>query len=102
MYASTSCFVIRPPAPDPFTFDRSILFSRAILRTSGEIGPTGSAAAGADAGEAGGTAGPGAAPPAAGAVSSTCSAATVGWMISCDGVSGCGAAFGGAAADAGF
>ena len=71
MYASTSCFVIRPPAPDPFTFDRSRLFSRAILRTSGEIGPTGSVG-GAGAGAAVGAAGSGAVPPAAGAVSSTC------------------------------
>jgi hypothetical protein len=38
--ASTSCLVMRPPAPVPFTFlARSRLFSRAIRRTSGEKGP---------------------------------------------------------------
>ena len=68
MWLSTSCFVIRPPAPVPFTFARSILFSRAILRTSGESGPAascdassvaGGAAAAAGAGS-GSTTGPGA------------------------------------------
>jgi hypothetical protein len=38
-YASRSCLVIRPPTPVPFTRFRSILFSRAILRTNGESGP---------------------------------------------------------------
>src|SRR3954447_25868232 len=37
--ASTSCLVIRPPTPVPRTCERSILYSRAILRTSGESGP---------------------------------------------------------------
>src|SRR5690242_19617795 len=41
MYASRSCFVIRPPAPVPFTCRRSMLYSRAILRTSGDNGPAG-------------------------------------------------------------
>src|SRR6266513_3031569 len=35
-WASRSCLVMRPPAPVPDTRVRSILFSRAILRTSGE------------------------------------------------------------------
>ena len=76
MWLSTSCFVIRPPAPVPFTFARSILFSRAILRTSGESGPAascdassvaGGAAAAAGAGS-GSTTGPGAEVGGAGAV----------------------------------
>src|ERR1017187_9580422 len=50
--ASTSCLVIRPPAPVPLTWVRSRLRSRAILRTSGESGPAGSLPAGS-AGSAG-------------------------------------------------
>ena len=34
--ASRSCLVMRPPAPVPFTWLRSMLYSRAILRTSGD------------------------------------------------------------------
>src|SRR6185295_4896938 len=41
-YDSTSCFVMRPPAPVPFTRLRSTLLSRAIRRTSGDSGPAGS------------------------------------------------------------
>ena len=64
---STSCFVIRPPAPVPFNLPRSMLFSRAILRTKGESGPAGSAEASSAAATgcaacagSGSTAGPGA------------------------------------------
>src|ERR1017187_5776894 len=54
---------MRPPAPVPLTRLRSILFSRAILRTSGESGPDGSAAgsaAGSSAGVVSGSTGGGA------------------------------------------
>src|ERR1017187_428795 len=44
---------MRPPAPVPLTRLRSILFSRAILRTSGESGPDGSAAGSAAGSSAG-------------------------------------------------
>src|SRR5579884_1129070 len=50
MYASTSCLVMRPPAPVPLTCERSMLYSRAILRTSGESGPRSSSACGCAAG----------------------------------------------------
>ncbi len=77
MLLSTSCFVMRPPAPVPFTFPKSILFSRAILRTNGESGPAGSDDASSVAGGAGAatcagsgsTAGPGAEVGGAGAAS---------------------------------
>ena len=36
MYASRSCLVMRPPAPVPRTCFRSMPYSRAILRTSGD------------------------------------------------------------------
>src|ERR1039458_8893876 len=49
---------MRPPAPVPLTRLRSILFSRAILRTSGESGPDASAA-GSSAGCASGSTGGG-------------------------------------------
>src|SRR5271165_3973509 len=62
--ASTSCLVIRPPAPVPFTFARSMLYSRAILRTSGDSGPRSSsppdATGGAVVGGGGGACGAGA------------------------------------------
>src|ERR1017187_4412335 len=54
---------MRPPAPVPFTRLRSMLFSRAIFRTSGESGPDTSAAgsaAGSSAGLASGSTGGGA------------------------------------------
>ena len=53
------CLVIRPPIPVPLTCARSILFSRAIFRTSGESGPAVSStiAASAAAGGADGAAG---------------------------------------------
>src|ERR1035438_1327285 len=51
--ASTSCLVMRPPAPVPLTRLRSILFSRAIFRTSGESGPDTSAAGSSAGGESG-------------------------------------------------
>ena len=38
-YDSRSCLVIRSPAPVPLIRLKSMLFSRAILRTSGESGP---------------------------------------------------------------
>src|SRR5580704_13599432 len=44
MYASRSCLVMRPPAPLPLTWRRSIPYSRAILRTSGDKGPAGDSA----------------------------------------------------------
>src|ERR1035438_461340 len=42
MWPSRSCFVMRPPAPVPFTLLRSTEYSRAMRRTSGESGPAGS------------------------------------------------------------
>src|ERR1019366_5338642 len=57
VYASTSCLVIRPPAPVPFTCARSRLSSRAILRTKGESGPAGSLPAGSGGGAGAATAG---------------------------------------------
>src|SRR5205085_771230 len=57
MYASTYCFVIRPPAPVPRTCFRSMLYSRAILRTSGERGPGPSSAAGGGGGAGAGAPG---------------------------------------------
>ncbi|MBV6434279.1 MAG: hypothetical protein IANPNBLG_04524 [Bryobacteraceae bacterium] len=51
---------MRPPAPVPRTCVRSMLYSRAMRRTSGESGPCGSsAAAGAGGGGGGGGAGAG-------------------------------------------
>src|SRR6267154_6881764 len=41
IYASRSCLLMRPPAPVPFTWRKSIPYSRAILRTSGDNGPDG-------------------------------------------------------------
>src|ERR1035438_6743444 len=56
MWPSRSCFVMRPPAPVPFTLLRSMEYSRAMRRTSGESGPVGSGAS-ADS-SAGGGGGP--------------------------------------------
>ena len=70
-YASRSCLVMRAPAPVPRTWLKSMLFSRAILRTSGDSGPAASSGVGAGsaatgAGAAGGGGG-GAAEAGAGA-----------------------------------
>src|ERR1035438_10063268 len=53
MWPSRSCFVMRPPATVPFTLLRSMEYSRAMRRTSGESGPVGSGAS-ADSSAGGG------------------------------------------------
>ena len=53
MYASTSLLVMRPPSPVPFTFDRSMLNSRPILRTRGDNGPCSSSPSGCATGGGG-------------------------------------------------
>src|ERR1700681_3718786 len=50
IYASRSCLVMRPPAPLPFTWRRSMPYSPAILRPRGDSGPAGDSASAAGAG----------------------------------------------------